>query len=64
MKRRPRIATLWLLLGLTPGLSAAGSADQDWPQLAREPGRTAHALQGVPPPYRARWMWCGPERTL
>jgi hypothetical protein len=64
MTRFACAATLLSLLCLASGLPGAGLADQDWPQLAREPGRTAHASQGVPPPYRARWIWCGPERTL
>jgi len=55
---------LLLSLGLASGFSASTPGDSDWPQLAREAGRTAHALNGVPPPYRARWIWCGPERTL
>jgi hypothetical protein len=38
--------------------------DGYWPQLGRDPARTAHAPGGVPPPYRARWIWCGPQRTL
>jgi hypothetical protein len=48
------------------GSSITGSADRggDWPQLACDPGRTAHAAEGVPPPYRALWLWCGPETVL
>jgi outer membrane protein assembly factor BamB len=52
------------LLSLVSGLAASTNSDNDWPQLAREPGRMAHAPRGVPPPYRARWIWCGPEKTL
>jgi hypothetical protein len=55
---------LLLSLSLASGFSASTISDSDWPQLAREPGRTAHAPSGVPPPYRARWIWCGPDRTL
>ncbi len=36
----------------------------DWPQLGRDAGRTAFSPQGPPPPYRARWIWLGTERTL
>src|ERR1051326_4486122 len=39
-------------------LAARASEDNDWPHLARNPARTAHAAQGVPPLYRARWIWC------
>ena len=47
-------------------LTNPGSAaeDGDWLQLAHDPGRTACALKGVAPPYRARWIWCGPDKTL
>jgi hypothetical protein len=38
--------------------------DLDWPQLAHDAARTAHAERGVAPPYQARWIWCGPEKTL
>jgi len=61
--KRPLCGAL-LLLSLVSGFSAPTLSDSDWPQLARDPGRTAHAVRGVPPPYRARWIWCGPERTL
>lgn len=57
--------TLFLfLLSVTTGFSAPTIGDADWPQLARDSARTAHAPRGVPPPYRARWIWCGPEKTL
>jgi hypothetical protein len=64
MKRPSRAAILLLSLSLESGFSSSAISEGDWPQLAREPSRTAHALRGVPPPYRARWIWCGPERTL
>ncbi|HUR45771.1 MAG TPA: PQQ-binding-like beta-propeller repeat protein, partial [Candidatus Saccharimonadales bacterium] len=44
--------------------SAPLSTASDWPQLARDAGRTAHASASVAPPYRARWIWCGPSLTL
>jgi PQQ-like domain len=52
-----------ILLALT-ALSSAQAAESDWPQLARDSQRTAGAPNGVPPPYRARWIWCGPDKTL
>lgn len=58
------IVVLLFSLSLASGLSAETIGDGDWPQLARDPGRTAHAPHGVAPPYRARWIWCGAERTL
>jgi hypothetical protein len=45
-------------------LNRVGAGEADWPQLARDPHRTASAPNGVPPPYRARWIWCGPDKTL
>src|SRR5436305_7670597 len=52
-----------LLLLLIPG-HGVRAGEADWPQLARDPQRTAGAANGVPPPYRARWIWCGPDKTL
>ncbi len=39
------------------------SAD-DWPQLQRDAARTGRTPTGVAPPYRARWVWLGPAKTL
>lgn len=57
------LSHMFLLVALGGSLSLAGEPGH-WPQLGHDAGRTAHAAQGVPPPYRARWMWCGPERVL
>ncbi len=61
MKMVPRIAILLFLLSVIHGRTAE---DGDWPQLAHDAGRTASARLGVAPPYRARWIWCGPPKTL
>jgi hypothetical protein len=45
-------------------LVTGSATDADWPQLAHDSHRTGRASNGVPPPYRARWIWCGPEKTL
>jgi hypothetical protein len=37
---------------------------QDWLQLGANAARTNYASAAVSPPYRARWIWCGPDRTL
>jgi len=58
-----KCATALLLILSLMGCAAAAESS-DWPQLARDSARTAHAPRGVPPPYRACWIWCGPERTL
>lgn len=57
------VIPLAIVLGRN-ALFAWGAAEAEWPQLARDAARTAHAEQGVPPPYRARWIWCGPEKVL
>jgi hypothetical protein len=47
-----------------PSFGASPVNENDWPQLAHDSARTAHASQGVPAPYRARWIWFGPALTL
>src|SRR5690349_14055413 len=44
--------------------SAEPVAVNDWLQLYRDAGRTACSPVGVGPPYRARWIGCGPGKTL
>ena len=53
-----------LPLALLIAFQAGAAEDGDWPQLAHDPGRTACASKGVAPPYRARWIWCGRDKTL
>lgn len=36
----------------------------DWPQLQQNAQRTGRTTDSVAPPYRARWIWCGPTQTL
>jgi outer membrane protein assembly factor BamB len=36
----------------------------DWSQHQRDAARTGRADTAVPPPFRARWIWAGPARTL
>jgi hypothetical protein len=64
MKFSVRLALILFLANRTFGLCASAIGDSDWPQFARDSSRTAHAQRGVPPPYRARWIWCGPQQTL
>ena len=54
---------MFTLFAMITGLAVAADSN-DWPQLAHDAGRTAHALKGVPPPYRARWIWCGADHVL
>lgn len=37
---------------------------EDWPQLQRTAERHGRSEIEVPPPYRARWIWFGPEHIL
>jgi hypothetical protein len=43
---------------------AAAVGAQDWPQLGGNAARTGFVAKGVAPPYRARWIWAGPQTTL
>lgn len=43
---------------------AQGPGPNDWPQHQRDAARTGRTEIGVPAPYRARWIWAGPSRTL
>lgn len=36
----------------------------DWPQFQRDAARTGRTTLSIPPPYRARWIWCNPGLTL
>src|SRR5437016_5769037 len=36
----------------------------DWGQLQHDAARTGCTADSAPPPYRARWIWLGPELTL
>lgn len=55
--------TLCLALGVCLAAAAAVRAD-DWPQLQHDAARTGRTLDSVAPPYRARWIWMGPTKTL
>jgi outer membrane protein assembly factor BamB len=52
-------------LALAVMLAAAGPTHAaDWPQLQMNATRTGRTTDSVAPPYRARWIWCGPTQTL
>lgn len=36
----------------------------DWPQLQKDAARTGRTSDVCPPPFRARWIWLGPNKTL
>lgn len=57
----------WLGLAGALGLGwLALAADETgaWPQHQHDAARTGRSPTAVAPPYRARWIWLGPERTL
>ena len=43
---------------------ALGARAADWPQHQAQPTRSGTTHDSVTPPYRARWIWCGPGLTL
>jgi len=44
--------------------SPSHTGEDDWPQLQRNAERHGQSEIEVPPPYRARWIWFGPEHVL
>lgn len=58
------MASLALSVWVAGAIAAEPPTQSDWPQLCGDAGRTAQRDQGIAPPYRARWVWCGPEKTL
>ena len=36
----------------------------DWPQFQKDASHTGHTNASVAPPFRARWIWAGPGKTL
>lgn len=44
--------------------AASGPRAEDWPQLQRDAARHGRSEMEVPPPYRARWIWIGPDYVL
>jgi hypothetical protein len=36
----------------------------DWPQLGHDPARTSRSADPVAPPFRAKWIWVGTDKTL
>src|SRR5882724_8395878 len=56
---RKRILLLAILL-----LSIDAANAQDWPQFQQNSQRNGRLETGPKGPYRARWIWCGPETVL
>ncbi len=53
---------LTALFALILGISRISAAD--WPQFQHDAARTGRTVEAVAPPYRARWIWVGPQKTL
>ena len=60
----PLVARLAVLLPLVLGVLGTPARAADWPQLQANAMRTGRTADSVAPPYRARWIWCGPNLTL
>lgn len=58
IKNRP-LGIWWVGLVLGVGVLA-----EDWPQHQRDAARTGRTSDPVAAPYRARWVWLGPDQTL
>lgn len=53
-----------LMIFLVSCIELTGQSTADWPQLLRDPGRTARTEASIAPPFRTRWFWLGPDLTL
>lgn len=60
---RPMLIVLALML-LCISLDAPTAQATDWPQFQANAQRTGYSPDSIAPPYRARWIWCGPTQTL
>src|SRR5690242_3997493 len=56
----PQVLAMIIALGIASDSATAA----DWPQFQRDAMRTGRTSDSVAPPYRARWIWCGPGLTL
>jgi hypothetical protein len=52
-----------VLFGLLLG-SASPAQATDWPQLQGNAARTGRTTDSVAPPYKFRWAWMGPTKTV
>jgi len=61
------LSTMVVLAAFTSTWNAgdcAPAAQAQWPQLQQNAQRHGRVEVEVPPPYRARWIWFGPEHIL
>jgi len=52
------------LMPLALMLLASAAFAQDWPQFQQNAQRHGRLEAGPQGPYRARWIWCGPQTVL
>ena len=45
-------------------MAAMAQAQQDWPQFQQNAQRQGRLTEGPGGPYRARWIWSGPDSVL
>lgn len=61
MKNALKIFILLVILMLATTVSVLAV---DWPQFQANESRIGRTTDSVAPPYRARWIWLGPNKTL
>jgi outer membrane protein assembly factor BamB len=59
----PRVVAVPVVTALLSCVSGLASSES-WRQLQHDATRTGYTAQTVKPPYRARWIWFGPDWTL
>lgn len=52
------------IAALAAAMACATASAADWPQLQHDAARTGCTADSAAPPYRARWIWLGPDLTL
>jgi hypothetical protein len=66
MNSRGRPAARIVLAAVAAVLAGFGAPNAwaaDWPQLQGNAARTGRTTDSVPPPYRMKWAWLGPNNT-
>lgn len=54
----------WIIFCVFVSLHLSGQPSDEWPQLLRDPARTARTTASISPPFTVRWFWLGPQLTL
>ena len=54
----------WIVFLIALALLASHAVAQDWPQFQQNAERHGRIANGPAAPFRARWVWFGPEHIL